>query len=164
MVGREFDPPAAYGPFWSTGKRLALFAALALVCAFIALPSRRQEEALLDVGQRICEHIVTGAPVNEKERWRGVGWSAPRLIQRQVRLRPEHSDRLRPYFAEQCRAKFWRGDFDVGGDSDYVLYISDGDGNFLILSLRARKFFPNMSFEILGMGASWLVVEPSAQP
>ena len=139
------------GPLAGLRARLILFGCLIAIAVVDAWPSRSEEQALLDVGHRLCAASIIRAPINPEGPQRHEV-SASRLTGLTEKLPVMMKDRCFS-FSERCDVRVVRGRMSATDDSDYLLKLSDGDGGWVMLLIEAHGFHPAYAFEVESVGS-----------
>lgn len=141
------------GPLKGVKARLFLFGCLIAIALVHAWPDRSEEQALIDVGHRLCYAAINGTPINpgrplSEEKW--TSRLSGLIDDLPITLRDRRLD-----FSERCDVHVMQGRLSSFDDSDYLLELSDGNGGWVLLIVKARSFYPTYAFEVVTVGAGW---------
>ena len=138
--------------------RRMLFAGLTAIALVDARPKSGEEQALIEIGQRLCEASVNGTQINFNQ-------PQPHEVQAAylgglIERLPSSLEILRPSFSEGCDVRFWRGRLEPDNDTEYVLRLAAPNGDWLILNLQVVRTYPYIVFKIRDKGALWTECNP----
>lgn len=144
---------APTGPLKGAKARLILFGGLIAIALVQAWPNRSEEQALIEVGHRLCEASINGTPINPRRPRLEEKWTS-----RLTGLIENLPSRLRERclnFSERCDVRVMQGRLSASDDADHLLKLSDGDGGWVMLIVKAHSFYPTHAFEVKAVGAGW---------